>query len=88
MVPAATSYNMASKSHNLVLHPLRVPDVEPSKGDGSVMGLTEKEQVEVNILMDGGTKGEVAKALNCTPATANYYFKSIRKKFVLAGVSL
>ena len=50
--------------------------------------LNEKEQVAVNVLMDGGTKGDVAKALNCTPATANYYFKSIRKKFVLVGVSL
>jgi RNA polymerase nonessential primary-like sigma factor len=47
--------------------------------------LNEKEQVAVNILMEGGTKGEVAKALKCTPATANYYFKSIRKKFVFAG---
>lgn len=50
--------------------------------------LNEKEQVAVNILMDGGTKGDVARALKCTPATANYYFKSIRKKFILAGVSL
>ena len=50
--------------------------------------LNEKEQVAVNILMDGGSKGDVARALNCTPATANYYFKSIKKKFVLAGVSL
>lgn len=50
MVHAATSYNMASNSHNLILHPLRVPDAEPSKGGGSVMGLTEKEQVEVVIL--------------------------------------
>lgn len=50
--------------------------------------LNEKEQIAVNILMDGGSKGEVARALNCTPATANYYFKSIRKKFILAGVSL
>lgn len=50
--------------------------------------LNEKEQVAVNILMEGGSKGDVAKALNCTPATANYYFKSIKKKFVLAGVSL
>lgn len=50
--------------------------------------LNEKEQVVVNVLMDGGTKGEVAKALNVTPATANYYFKSIKKKFILAGVSL
>jgi DNA-directed RNA polymerase specialized sigma24 family protein len=50
--------------------------------------LNEKEQVAVNILMEGGTKGEVAKALKCTPATANYYFKSIRKKFVFAGVTL
>lgn len=50
--------------------------------------LNEKEWVAVNILMDGGSKGDVAKALNCTPATANYYFKSIKKKFILAGVSL
>lgn len=49
--------------------------------------LNEKEQVAVTVLMYGGTKGEVAKALGCTPATANYYFKSIRKKFVLAGYS-
>lgn len=50
--------------------------------------LNEKEQVAVNVLMDGGTKGEVAKALKCTPATANYYFKQIRKKFVLAGYTV
>ena len=50
--------------------------------------LNEREQVAVNILMDGGSKGAVAKALKCTPATANYYFKSIRKKFVLAGVCI
>ena len=48
----------------------------------------DREQVAVNVLMSGGSKGDVAKALNCTPATANYYFKSIKKKFVLAGVSL
>lgn len=47
--------------------------------------LNEKETVAVNVLMAGGTKGEVAKALKCTPATANYYFKQIRRKFVLAG---
>lgn len=52
------------------------------------LSLNDKEQVAVTILMDGGSKGDVAKALNCTPATANYYFKSIRKKLVLAGVSL
>ena len=52
------------------------------------LSLNEKEQVAVTVLMEGGTKGDVAKALNCTPATANYYFKSIRKKFVLAGVSI
>lgn len=52
------------------------------------LNLNEKEQVAVDVLMAGGTKGEVAKALNCTPATANYYFKSIRKKFVFAGVAL
>lgn len=52
------------------------------------LNLNEKEQVTVNVLMAGGSKGEVAKALNCTPATANYYFNQIKKKFVLAGVSL
>lgn len=50
--------------------------------------LNEKETVAVNVLMAGGTKGEVAKALKCTPATANYYFKQIRRKFVLAGYAL
>ena len=52
------------------------------------LNLNEREWIAVNVLMDGGTKGDVAKALNCTPATANYYFKSIKKKFILAGVSL
>ena len=41
VVHAATSYNMASKSHNLILHPLRVPDVEPSKG-GVCVGIERK----------------------------------------------
>ena len=54
----------------------------------SSLGLNEKEQVAVNVLMAGGIKGEVAKALRCTPATANYYFKQLRKKFVLAGYSV
>lgn len=52
------------------------------------LGLNEKEQVAVGVLIAGGSKGEVAKALKCTPATANYYFKSIRKKFVFAGVAI
>lgn len=64
-----------------------VRDIEFQDLLGS-LHLNEKEQVAVNILMDGGSKGDVAKALNCTPATANYYFKSIKKKFILAGVSL
>lgn len=50
--------------------------------------LNDKEQVAVNVLMAGGTKGEVAKALKCTPATANYYFKSIKKKFVFSGMAV
>ena len=54
----------------------------------SSLGLNEKEQVAVNVLMAGGTKGEVAKALRCTPSTANYYFKQLRKKFLLAGYSV
>lgn len=52
------------------------------------LNLNDKEQVAVNVLMAGGTKGEVAKALKCTPATANYYFKSIKKKFVFSGVAV
>lgn len=52
------------------------------------LDLNEKEQVAVNVLMAGGSKGEVAKALNCTPATANYYFKRIRKKLVFSGVTI
>ena len=50
--------------------------------------LNEKERVAVNVLMAGGTKGEVAKILECTPATANYYFKNIRKKLEFAGVAI
>lgn len=52
------------------------------------LNLNEKEQIAVNVLMSGGKKGDVAKALKCTPATANYYFKSIKKKFVFAGVAV
>ena len=52
------------------------------------LSLNERERVVVEVLMAGGTKGEVAKALGCTPATANYYFKSLRKKFVFAGVAV
>ena len=54
----------------------------------SSIELNEKERVAVTMLMAGDTKGDVAKALNCTPATANYYFKSIRKKFIFAGVAI
>ena len=52
------------------------------------LDLNEKEQIALTVLMIGGTKGEVAKALKCTPATANYYFKQLRKKFVFAGVGI
>ena len=52
------------------------------------LDLNDKEQVAVDVLMAGGRKGDVAKALKCTPATANYYFKSIRKKFIFAGVAV
>lgn len=52
------------------------------------LNLSEREQVVINVLMAGGTKGEVAKALECTPATANYYFKCLRKKFIFAGVAI
>jgi RNA polymerase sigma factor (sigma-70 family) len=52
------------------------------------LNLNDKEQVAVNVLMAGNSKGDVAKALECTPATANYYFKSIRKKLEFAGVAV
>lgn len=52
------------------------------------LGFSDKEQVAVNILMSGGKKGEVARALRCTPATANYYFKQIGKKLVAAGYAI
>ena len=52
------------------------------------LGLNEKEMVVVRVLALGGTKGEVAKILKCTPATANYYFKSLRKKFTFAGMAV
>ena len=45
------------------------------------LDLSEKEKVAVRVLMEGGTKGDVAKALKCTPATATYYFRNLRKKF-------
>lgn len=48
------------------------------------LDLNEKEQVAVRVLMVGGTKGEVAKVLNCTPATANYYFNKIKQKMTFA----
>lgn len=47
--------------------------------------LSEKEQIVVRRLMNGDTKGEVARALKCTPATANYYFKRLRQKFIIHG---
>lgn len=52
------------------------------------LDFNEKEKVAVRVLMAGGTKGEVAKALKVTPATANYYFKSIRKKLSFARVAI
>lgn len=47
--------------------------------------LNDKEQVAVNILMAGGAKGEIAKALNITNATVSWHIKNIKKKFILAG---
>jgi RNA polymerase sigma factor (sigma-70 family) len=52
------------------------------------MDLNEKEKVVVNILMQGSSKGEVAKALNVKPATVTYYLRSLAKKFELAGVCI
>ena len=39
----------------------------------------------VNILMAGGAKGEIAKALNITNATVSWHIKNLKKKFILAG---
>ena len=47
--------------------------------------LNDKEQVAVNILMAGGAKGEISKALNITNATVSWHIKNLKKKFILAG---
>lgn len=49
------------------------------------LDLNEKEQVVVNVLMSGGNKVDVAKALSITSATTTYYIKKIRQKFINAG---
>lgn len=54
----------------------------------SSLGLNEKEKVVVNVLMQGGSKGEVAKCLNVKPATVTYYLRSLAKKFEIAGVCI
>ena len=45
------------------------------------LNLNEKEKVAVRVLMAGGTKGDAAEVLKCTPATATYYFRNLKKKF-------
>ncbi len=47
--------------------------------------LDEKERVAVNVLMEGGTKGDIAKELSITPASVTYYIKNIKNKFISAG---
>lgn len=49
------------------------------------LNLSSKEQVAVNVIISGGTKGDVARALKCAPSTVNYYFKNIKKKFTYMG---
>lgn len=49
------------------------------------INFNEREQVAVEILMAGGSKMDIAKSLNITPATVSYYIKSISNKFKLAG---
>lgn len=51
----------------------------------STMDFNDKEQVVVNILMRGGTKGDVAKYLSIAPASVTYYIRRIAKKFELSG---
>jgi len=51
----------------------------------STMDFNDKEQIVVNILMSGGSKGDVAKYLNIAPASVTYYIRRIAKKFELSG---
>lgn len=51
----------------------------------SSMDFNEKEQIVVNILMSGGSKGDVAKYLSIAPASVTYYIRRIAKKFELSG---
>lgn len=50
-----------------------------------ILQLNDKEQVAVNILMAGGTKGEIATALDVKNSTVSWYINSLKKKFILAG---
>ena len=47
--------------------------------------LNEKEQVVIQVLLEGGNKVDVAKTLSITSATTTYYIKRIREKFINAG---
>lgn len=49
------------------------------------LDLNDRESVVVNVLLCGGTKGEIAKTLNITPATTTYYLRKIRDKFISKG---
>ena len=49
---------------------------------------TEKEKVVVNVLMEGGSNGDCAKALDITPSSITYYFKKIGKKLLVAGYAI
>lgn len=51
----------------------------------SSMNFNDKERIVVNILMSGGSKGDVAKYLNITPPSVTYYVRSIAKKLELSG---
>ncbi len=49
---------------------------------------TESEKVIVNILLCGGTNKDCSRELDIKPASVTYYFKQIRKKFILAGYAI
>lgn len=49
------------------------------------LDLNERERIVVNVLLDGGTKGEIARELDITPATTTYYLRKIRDKFISKG---
>lgn len=51
--------------------------------DDFLESLSGKAKTAAQMLIAGYTKGDVAKSLKCTPATANYYFKRLQKAYTV-----